>query len=120
MANAKLLDIAGSMYVPYVMLANSNGGAIVTPSAGTLTSVASTTSDSTILAANALRGGAIIYNESTSILYLLLASGVSSTTAYSMQVPANGNFTISPGDYTGIIKGNWASANGFARVTEFA
>ena len=120
MASAKLTDIAGNLYVPAVMLTNSTGALLVNPSTGTQTSVTSVASDVTILASNVSRGGAIIYNESTSVLYLLLATGTSSTTLYSIQVPANGNFTLNPGEYTGVIKGNWATANGFARVTEFA
>ncbi|MDE2098062.1 MAG: hypothetical protein KGL39_12485 [Patescibacteria group bacterium] len=86
---------------------------------GTQTSVASSGSDGTILAANAARIGATIYNDSTQILYLLLASGTSSNTNYSVQLVASAYYEV-PAFYTGVIKGLWASANGNARVTEFA
>lgn len=120
MANAKLLDIPGSMYVPYVMLADPTGAALVVPSSGALTGVLSSATDVVVLVANTSRKGVIIYNDSTAVLYLMLATGTSSATSYSIQVPAGGNFTLNPGEYTGIIKGTWASVNGSARVTEFS
>ncbi len=94
--------------------------ALAKSSTGTPSSVASANSDTTILAANANRLGATIYNDSTQILYLLLAVGTSSTTNYSVQVPSQGYFEL-PGPYlyTGILKGIWAAANGNARVTEW-
>lgn len=85
---------------------------------GTQTNVVSSATDVTILASNANRLGAMIYNDSTQILYLLLSSGTSSTSLYSVQVVSQGFFEI-PFNYTGIIKGIWASANGNARITEF-
>lgn len=84
---------------------------------GTQTSVASSATDVTILASNANRLGATIYNDSTQILYLLLASATSSTSLYSVQLVAGAYFEV-PFGYTGVIKGIWASANGNARVTE--
>lgn len=119
MTQPKLIDIANGLYIPVVTVQDSSGGSGA--SIGTQTSVASSASDTIILAANTVRKGAIIYNDSTAILYILLAVGTSSTSNYSMQIPANGgSFTLNPGEYTGIIKGIWASANGFARVTEFS
>lgn len=84
---------------------------------GTQTSVASANSDTTILAANSARRMATVFNDSTAILYLLLAIGTSSNTNYTVQVAAGGYYEL-PGYYTGVIKGIWASANGNARVTE--
>lgn len=46
-------------------------------------------------------------------------NGTSSSTNYSTQVAANGSFVVDFGDFTGTIKGFWASANGAAMVTEF-
>lgn len=85
---------------------------------GTQSSVASSASDVTILASNANRLGAIVYNDSTQILYLLLAAATSSSTVYSVQLATNDYYEV-PAFYTGILKGIWASANGNARVTEF-
>ena len=85
---------------------------------GTQTSVVAAAVDTSLLAANAPRLGAIVYNDSTAILYLLAASGVASTTVYTVQVPANGTYEVAFG-YTGAIRGYWASATGNARVTEY-
>lgn len=85
---------------------------------GTQSNVGAAIVDTTILAANAARQGASVYNDSTAILYLLLANAVASNTLYSLQVQPGGYFEA-PAKYTGIIKGIWASATGSARVTEF-
>lgn len=88
------------------------------PGTGTQTSVSSSGSDGTILATNSARLGGSVYNDSTSILYLLCASGTSSTSLYTVQIAAGGYFEI-PANYTGVLKGIWSSANGNARVTEY-
>ena len=88
---------------------------------GTKSSVASSGSSVTILAANTARKGAVVYNDSTQILYLDLSGGTASNTAYSVQIPSNGFFELpGPTIYNGLITGIWASANGNARVTEFS
>lgn len=86
----------------------------------TVTSVASATGATTLKAANANRVGLIIANDSTAILYVLFGAGTPSATNYSIQIPAKGT---TPTDrpitgYTGLVQGAWASANGFAMVTE--
>lgn len=88
-------------------------------SAGTQTSVAGSASDGTILASNSDRIGAAIYNDSTAILYLLLASGTSSSSAFTVKMQPDAYYEV-PAGYTGVIKGIWASATGNARVTEWA
>lgn len=92
---------------------------ISAPSTGTQSNVASSATDVTVLASNANRKGAYIYNDSTQVLYLLLSNAVSSTTVFTQKLAAGDAFSLSPGTYSGVIKGIWASANGFARVTEF-
>lgn len=89
----------------------------VRSSTGTQASVASSATSVTILASNANRLGAAVYNDSTAILYLLLGSGTASNAAYTVQMQA-GNYYEVPAFYTGAITGIWASANGNARVTE--
>lgn len=128
MSTQKLLDVSGPNWVPLVCLADasgaaytaSSGGGAVAPATGTQTNVASSATDVTILAANAARKGGMIFNDSTSVLYLLFATGTSSATNYSTQIAAGGMLSIRVGEYTGIIKGLWASANGAAKVTEFS
>lgn len=87
---------------------------------GTESNVASTAAagGATILAANANRLGGSVYNDSTQILYLLVGAGTVSSTVYSVAMAASSYFEI-PFNYTGILQGIWASANGNARVMEF-
>lgn len=102
---------------------NSDAGSPrVTPSGagtGTQSNVPDAAADTTILAANANRRGATVYNDSTAILYLLCANATSSTTVWTYKMQPEDYFEI-PAGYTGIVKGIWASdAGGNARVTEF-
>ena len=111
-----------------------DGSAVTQPVSGTVTStptksatatlsnVAASVTSVTILASNANRLGATIYNDSSSLLYLKFGSTASST---SFTVPMLGNSTAGaaayyevPANYTGIITGIWVSATGNARVTE--
>lgn len=85
----------------------------------TLASVASSATSVVLRAANAGRKGLIIFNESTSLLYVALAA-TASATAYTWQVPAGGYLELPRPAYTGAISGIWASANGFARVTDLS
>ena len=88
---------------------------------GTKSNVASSASSVTVLASNTSRKGAIIYNDSTQILYLDLSGGTASSSSYSVQIPSQGFFELpGPNLYNGAITGIWASANGNARVTEFS
>lgn len=112
MSTQKYIDVAGNQYVEAVMS--------VGPASGAQTSVASSATDVTLLASNTSRQGAMIYNDSTAVLYVLLAAGTSSATNYSIQLAANAVLSIRPGEYSGIVKGLWAAANGNARVTEFS
>lgn len=115
---------AGGLYFPAVVLVDSTGNTYnasspTSPTTGTQTSVASAISSTTLLAANTARKGAIIYNDSTSVLYILLSSGTASSTAFSVLLAANGGtLTLGQAEYNGAITGIWATANGFARVTE--
>jgi hypothetical protein len=100
-----------------VSLANADGTLLGLSSTATQTSVAGATSSTSLLASNAARLGATVYNDSTAILYLLLGSGTASTSAYSVQVGAGGYYEV-PFGYTGAIKGIWSAAAGTARLTE--
>lgn len=89
----------------------------VDPANATITSVASTVSSTTILAANAARHQFIIYNQSTKILTIAYAA-TASANAFTLQIPANGSYESSLNGYTGVISGFWSAVNGNARVTE--
>lgn len=90
------------------------------PSTGTATNVAAAAADTLLLASNTARQGAVIFNDSTSaILYLRATTGAATTVNYTAVIQPGGAFTLGYRDYTGEIRGIWASALGFARVTEF-
>lgn len=82
-------------------------------------SVADNAASTTILASNANRLGATVTNDSSAALYLLLGSGVASTTNYTVRITQYGYYEV-PFGYTGQINGIWASDpnDGAARVTE--
>lgn len=90
--------------------------------AGTATdaSVADSATSVTILAANALRRGAMVYNDSTATLYLRFSSSAASATSFGVKLFADDFYELSAGMvYTGAITGIWATAaGGAARVTE--
>lgn len=89
------------------------------PTVGTESNVASSAASVTILASNANRKGALIYNDSTQILFLLLsATGPASSSNYTVQLASQQFFEVPFPVYTGTILGIWAAANGNARVTE--
>ncbi len=90
------------------------------PRAGTsaATNVTSAAVNTLILAANAGRLGATIYNDSNSRLFLKLGA-VASLTSFTIRLGAQDYFEV-PFQYTGIIDGIWDPvASGFARVVEF-
>ena len=84
---------------------------------GANSSVAAAASDTSLLAANANRMGATIYNDGVATLYLLLGITAASVTNYTVQVPKDGYYEV-PYYYTGAIRGIWSSATGNARITE--
>lgn len=89
--------------------------------AGAKTSVTSAASSTSLIAANTNRKMLIITNESTAVLYIDLSGGTASATSYSVVLgptatSVSPSFTI--GNFTGAVTGIWASANGFARITE--
>ena len=93
-------------------------------SAGTRTSVAGADADTLLIAANPLRKGATIYNDSSAVLYLGLGATAVSTTDYTIQLVAGasgfvlGAYYEVPENFAGQVRGYWASAAGDARVTE--
>ena len=61
----------------------------------------------------------LIWNDSTAVLFVNLVTTVSSATNYTVQIAAQGTYTV-PSTWTGMVRGIWAAANGFARVTELS
>jgi hypothetical protein len=108
---------------PLVATVAAEGALGTQPATGTQTSIADVAADATILAANTARKGATIYNDSSSLLYLLVGAGTSSTTVFTVKMAPDDFYELPMmlgGVYTGIIKGIWsADSTGSARVTEF-
>lgn len=85
---------------------------------GTRSDVAASIASVQILAANAGRKGAIIFNDGANNLSLLFAAGVASAANRSLVLAPGANVTLNNWDYTGVINGIWDVAAGTARVTE--
>ncbi len=80
-------------------------------------SVNDSASNVTLLASNANRLGATVFNDSSEALYLKLGA-TASTTSFTCKIPAGGYYEV-PFNYTGIIDGIWnADSTGAARITE--
>lgn len=85
----------------------------------TTTSVNSTTSSVTILAANANRKGLMISNQSTSKLYLSFNASASAGNSFIQMDPGAFLFLDQQMIFSSAIYGVWTNANGTAQVTEF-
>lgn len=86
-------------------------------SAASIASVAGSASSVTVLASNAARLGAAVFNDSATALYLKFGA-TASTSSFTVKVAAGGYFEVPHPCYTGVIDGIWDSATGNARVTE--
>lgn len=87
---------------------------------GTPANVAASAASVVLLAANAARKGAVIYNDSTATLYVLLAASAASPSAFTEQLAPGESLVLERGDYAGEIRGIWTAAAGYARVTEIS
>ncbi len=86
-------------------------------SAATSTPVAAAATATQLLAANASRKFATIFNDSTDTLYVDFANTVS-TADYSVKMGPGDYYELAV-PYTGAIHGIWTGTNGGAKVTEF-
>jgi hypothetical protein len=87
-------------------------------STSALTSVPAAVTSTSLLASNTGRIAAMVWNDSTAMLYLAL-SATASTTAYTIKLYPGAYWEL-PITYTGAISGVWNAANGNARVTELS
>jgi len=83
----------------------------------TKSNVAGAITSTTILAANPARRTAVIYNDSTSDMYLSYG-GTASSTSFTVLVVSFQTVTILGSEYAGALVGIWNTAVGSARVTE--
>jgi hypothetical protein len=87
--------------------------------AAAITSVASQDTNITILAANANRIGATIFNNDTGPLYIKFGATATATTSCTAVIAAGGYYEVPAPVYRGIIDGIWTtSGSGSANVTE--
>lgn len=89
----------------------------------THSNVGASATEVTVLAANLLRKGASIHNDSTAICYLKMGTGAS-TTSFTVKLQADDHYELPRWGlghdvYRGVITALWASATGSARVTEY-
>lgn len=120
---------AGTLADPFIQrmtLADAAGNPVygigVVASTGTKANVASSATSVTIAAANVTRKSITIVNDSTAILYLDRTGGTASATSYTdFLAGSTGGVPVSltVNNFTGAVTGIWASAAGFARVSEF-
>jgi hypothetical protein len=90
--------------------------------ATTVVASATTVGGVELLARNTRRKGAMIFNDSSAILYIGFGSGAVSATAHAKEMAAGEVYQLplmQDGVYNGLVKGIWASVNGEAKVTEF-
>lgn len=87
------------------------------PSSGVNASVSGSTSQVTLLAANASRKGATIYNDSTLNSLKISLGGTVTATSFTAVIASTGYYEV-PFGYTGIITGIFSAATGAARITE--
>jgi hypothetical protein len=120
----------GTQYVMGVVLRQSaSGGSVelgtttnpvvvedVPSSTSSVTSVAASATNVTLLASNTNRVMATIFNDGNAQLYVKLGT-TASTTSFTVKIAANGYYEL-PYKYTGQIDGIWSAANGSARITE--
>lgn len=106
----------------YSPVATDTNGAVFTrerPATTTaVTSVAASATSVTLLALNAARRGATIYNDSSALLYLKLGA-TASTTSFTVKMAAESYYEV-PTGYSGVIDALWASATGSARISEIS
>jgi len=126
-ARVSLDGVAGTQLVRVLYGYQIDGSAVtlpvkeITSSTSTQTSVASSATSVFLLQANSARRGATIFNDSTQILYVLLSNQnlglVATATTFTAQIAPGARYEV-PAGYNEMIQGVWASANGFARITE--
>jgi hypothetical protein len=102
-----------------VVLPSDQTITVTSSKAGTsvVTAVTGSTSDTLILAINAARLGATIYNNATRLMYLKFGTGPSSA-SFTVIIQRDGYYEV-PFSYTGVLRAVWAAGvTGDALVTE--
>jgi|SRR5215472_6703057 len=128
-ARVSVDGVAGTQIVTVRIGYGIDGSAVTQPvkentsATATQTSVASSATSIILLQSSGSRLGVTIFNDSTQILYVVLSNPnyfpfvVATATTFTAQIAPGARYEV-PAFYTGVIQGVWASANGFARITE--
>lgn len=91
---------------------------LANPAISTVSRISASATAITLAAANTIRVGIIIYNDSTADLYIKFGS-TASATDFTYLLPPTGTMEALAGvSYIGEISGIWTSATGAAQVTE--
>lgn len=106
-----------SLTVETVEATNVGITALPKVTTATLSNVASSASNVTLLAENTDRIGVLVQNDSTATLYLKYGA-TASTSSYTVKMEPGSYWEMPQPIYTGIIDGIWSAANGAARITE--
>lgn len=106
------LEADGSL--PVTVVSSSGGGA----TSATLSNVAGSDSSVTLLASNAARKQAIVWNDSSAILYVKYGATAAATDC-TFQVQGGQTLIFPLPIYAGQVDGIWDSATGAARITEY-
>lgn len=114
-----LLDSSGRLVV-----ATANGAPLsisdLRSGTPTRTTVSSSTTSATILAANTSRKGAIICNSDANDLLLDLSGGTASASRFQVRLAQNQAYELPYPVYTGLITGIWVGdGSGLADVVEY-
>lgn len=88
------------------------------PGSSSVSSVAATAVNTTLIAANTARRGAMVFNDSATATLFLKLGATASATSYTVQIPPNNYYELPSPVYTGIVDGIWSAAVGDARITE--
>jgi flagellar basal body rod protein FlgF len=119
-AKVKAASTAAVAADPALVVAISPNNSVAVSATGnataTLSNVAASATSVTLLASNANRKAATIWNDSTAILYVKFGT-TASTTSCTVKLIADAYYEV-PGGYTGLVDGIWASATGTARISE--
>lgn len=87
------------------------------PATAAITTAAMTVASAVVIAANAARRQVMVYNDSNKELYVAF-DATATTAAFSVLIPANGQWVSQRDSYTGVISGILPSGTGDAIVTE--
>lgn len=88
------------------------------PGTSSVSSVAASAVNQTLIAANTARRGAMVFNDSATATLFLKLGATASATSYTVQIPPNNYYELPSPVYTGRIDGIWSAAVGDARITE--